>query len=288
MKNSRLDLGLAIAALAIGASSLCANADDRTASVALNLNDTQVGNGQEFRFAFDLPALPPMASVRSATLTLGAWNVDGRLYDPILCFSREVVGYLGVGDGLTVVSLPPSLGGTPPFAYLQAPELPFWVIARELDTVMVQGEWWEEIRCQVWIPQTCYYPQPRYCDRYICDFWLFGTCMSGHWERYQCGVDYIPYDCGFWTTQICDRRYHPPIYEDRDGVLVMSFARLDIVYSPPDCPSDMNQDGGIDGADVEAFFVVWEAGERSADLNADGGVDGSDVTCFFEHWESGC
>jgi O-acetyl-ADP-ribose deacetylase (regulator of RNase III) len=50
----------------------------------------------------------------------------------------------------------------------------------------------------------------------------------------------------------------------------------------------MNQDGGVDGEDVNAFFVVWEAGEPGADFNEDGGVDGSDVTFFFEHWESGC
>jgi hypothetical protein len=33
---------------------------------------------------------------------------------------------------------------------------------------------------------------------------------------------------------------------------------------------------------------VWEAGESMADMNADGGVDGADVGAFFAHWESGC
>lgn len=53
------------------------------------------------------------------------------------------------------------------------------------------------------------------------------------------------------------------------------------------CPADFNQDGGVDGADVNAFFDAWEAGLNSADTNQDGGVDGSDVTAFFDAWEAG-
>ncbi len=55
---------------------------------------------------------------------------------------------------------------------------------------------------------------------------------------------------------------------------------------PPPCFADYNQDGGIDGADVEAFFRDWEAGESGADVNQDGGVDGGDVGRFFEAWEA--
>jgi hypothetical protein len=54
------------------------------------------------------------------------------------------------------------------------------------------------------------------------------------------------------------------------------------------CPADFNQDGGIDGSDVAAFFLAWEASLSEADVNQDGGIDGSDVSAFFEHWESGC
>jgi hypothetical protein len=54
------------------------------------------------------------------------------------------------------------------------------------------------------------------------------------------------------------------------------------------CPADFNQDGGIDGADVDAFFAQWEAGDATADVNQDGGVDGSDVDFFFGVWEAGC
>ncbi|MBS0197905.1 MAG: LamG domain-containing protein [Planctomycetes bacterium] len=53
------------------------------------------------------------------------------------------------------------------------------------------------------------------------------------------------------------------------------------------CPADFNQDGGIDGSDVSAFFDRWEVGHCDADVNADGGVDGGDVDNFFAAWEAG-
>lgn len=53
------------------------------------------------------------------------------------------------------------------------------------------------------------------------------------------------------------------------------------------CPADFNQDGGIDGSDVEAFFSAWESGDPIADVNDDGGIDGSDVGRFFEAWDAG-
>jgi len=59
---------------------------------------------------------------------------------------------------------------------------------------------------------------------------------------------------------------------------------------PPGCPpcaADFNQDGGVDGSDVEAFFDVWEAGTGCGDVNLDGGVDGADVGSFFDLWEEG-
>jgi hypothetical protein len=54
-----------------------------------------------------------------------------------------------------------------------------------------------------------------------------------------------------------------------------------------DCPADFNQDGGVDGADVEAFFEAWMNGEDSADVNQDGGVDGADMEVFFAAWKAG-
>lgn len=66
------------------------------------------------------------------------------------------------------------------------------------------------------------------------------------------------------------------------GTLTSNPATLSI------CIGDFNCDGGIDGADIESFFLDWEAGNPAADINADGGIDGADVEFFFEHWEGGC
>ncbi len=65
---------------------------------------------------------------------------------------------------------------------------------------------------------------------------------------------------------------------------VVQFAQ----QSPPGgCIGDFNQDGGIDGSDVQDFFAAWSQGDPSADVNQDGGVDGSDVVTFFDAWEQG-
>jgi hypothetical protein len=56
---------------------------------------------------------------------------------------------------------------------------------------------------------------------------------------------------------------------------------------PTPCPADFNQDGGVDGADVQAFFLAWQAGDSIADTNQDGGVDGADVQAFFIPWQNG-
>lgn len=53
------------------------------------------------------------------------------------------------------------------------------------------------------------------------------------------------------------------------------------------CPADFNQDGGVDGGDVEAFFAAWENAGANADVNQDGGIDGGDVETFFAAWEAG-
>ncbi|MBX3382082.1 MAG: matrixin family metalloprotease [Phycisphaeraceae bacterium] len=53
------------------------------------------------------------------------------------------------------------------------------------------------------------------------------------------------------------------------------------------CAADYNQDGGVDGADVDAFFADWEQGLPCSDVNEDGGIDGADVDFFFNVWENG-
>ncbi len=52
------------------------------------------------------------------------------------------------------------------------------------------------------------------------------------------------------------------------------------------CPSDWNEDGGVDGSDVDAFFADWVLG--NADITEDGGTDGTDVEQFFVLWQAGC
>lgn len=53
------------------------------------------------------------------------------------------------------------------------------------------------------------------------------------------------------------------------------------------CAADFNDDGGVDGGDVSAFFEAWEAASGCSDVNEDGGVDGGDVSAFFSRWEAG-
>lgn len=63
--------------------------------------------------------------------------------------------------------------------------------------------------------------------------------------------------------------------------------RFEIAFAPPPCPADFNEDGSVDGSDVEAFFIDWIAGDEEADTNYDGGVDGGDIEAFFVVWEAG-
>ena len=60
-----------------------------------------------------------------------------------------------------------------------------------------------------------------------------------------------------------------------------------IFLIPAPCPADFNQDGGVDGGDLEAFFLAWEAADNAADVNQDGGIDGADVETFFIAWQAG-
>jgi len=55
----------------------------------------------------------------------------------------------------------------------------------------------------------------------------------------------------------------------------------------PVCAADFNEDGGVTGDDVGAFFGVFESGSECGDVNQDGGVTGDDVVFFFEKFEAG-
>jgi hypothetical protein len=61
----------------------------------------------------------------------------------------------------------------------------------------------------------------------------------------------------------------------------------DLCDTSTPCPADYNQDGGVDGADIESFFIDWSAGDSQADVNLDGGVDGGDIEYFFVRWQAG-
>lgn len=51
--------------------------------------------------------------------------------------------------------------------------------------------------------------------------------------------------------------------------------------------ADYNNDGGVDGADIEAFIAAWSSGNNGGDVNGDGGVDGADFESFFAVWSVG-
>jgi uncharacterized membrane protein len=59
-------------------------------------------------------------------------------------------------------------------------------------------------------------------------------------------------------------------------------------FSGPVCFADFNADGGVDGADIESFFLAWADSDPRTDVNQDGGVDGQDIQPFFEQWQNGC
>ena len=61
-------------------------------------------------------------------------------------------------------------------------------------------------------------------------------------------------------------------------------------FTCPACPAylaDYNQDGGVTGDDVAAFFADYEAGGGCADTNVDGGITGDDIAAFFTAFEAG-
>jgi len=90
---------------------------------------------------------------------------------------------------------------------------------------------------------------------------------------------------GTWTLTVSDFA----------GVDVGSIRSFTLLYTDQQsactacaqCAADFNQDGGVDGDDVGAFFADWENGQPCADVNLDGGIDGSDIDLFFATWEAG-
>lgn len=71
---------------------------------------------------------------------------------------------------------------------------------------------------------------------------------------------------------------------DTQGFALVASGAIENVVN---CFADFNQDGGVDGTDIEAFFVAWSQSNPEADVNNDGGVDGADVEVFFDAWQDG-
>jgi hypothetical protein len=55
--------------------------------------------------------------------------------------------------------------------------------------------------------------------------------------------------------------------------------------SCPPCTPDYDNNGGVDGGDLAAFFADFEAGAPCADVDFDGGVTGADMGWFMDCFE---
>ena len=53
------------------------------------------------------------------------------------------------------------------------------------------------------------------------------------------------------------------------------------------CAADYDQNGGVDGGDLGAFFSDFEQGLPCADVDMNGGIDGGDLAAFFAAYEAG-
>lgn len=53
------------------------------------------------------------------------------------------------------------------------------------------------------------------------------------------------------------------------------------------CPADFDSNGGVDGADLGAFFIDFEQGLPCADIDQNGGLDGGDIAAFFIAFQAG-
>lgn len=127
--------------------------------------------------------------------------------------------------------------------------------------------------------------------------------LTYQWRRRNDSGEYVPIEEGFDnrfynvnTPQLyvssgrcVQEAYYDCIVTDSCGSFPSRAAFAQIVEPLPcPCPADFDQSGGIDGSDLMAFFLMWEAGEMVADLDESGGIDYGDVTSFFASYEGGC
>jgi len=113
-----------------------------------------------------------------------------------------------------------------------------------------------------------------------------GAGTSGGWINFSRRIaDVLPVTATMRVRFVADDAGTGSLIEAAVDDIVIS---ANICVPPTaSCPADFNQDGGIDGDDVAAFYLAWESGDASADTNLDGGIDGDDVVTFFAAWENG-
>ena len=91
---------------------------------------------------------------------------------------------------------------------------------------------------------------------------------------------------GTWTLSVTDNA-GIDVGNIESFEIGSAFTTSNCAPACPPCAADFNQDGGVDGADIEGFFAAWESGAGCGDTNLDGGVDGGDIEAFFFVWEAG-
>ncbi|MBS0195425.1 MAG: immunoglobulin domain-containing protein [Planctomycetes bacterium] len=89
------------------------------------------------------------------------------------------------------------------------------------------------------------------------------------------------------SVRASDAGMYRCVIEHPCGTVQSTAAAVIVSAQPCPCTADFDASGGIDGSDVEAFFIAWEAADPGADADCSGGVDGADVETFFRGWEAG-
>lgn len=116
-----------------------------------------------------------------------------------------------------------------------------------------------------------------------------GGSVSGASGLLASPTDGIPTTLTITNAQPSDSGLYAAVFSNTCGSTVITAAAVTVTPALPYCPADYNQNGGVDGADVEDFVVAWAASDHRADVNEDGGIDGADVETFFMAWQaSGC
>lgn len=67
----------------------------------------------------------------------------------------------------------------------------------------------------------------------------------------------------------------------------MTLARANVLLNVCDvfvAPGDLDDDGGVDSADLGALLGAWGGRDPAADLSGDGVVDGSDLGILLSAW----